>query len=152
MEWWLRYFENGCPKVRCIQQHVTFKGDIEAGACGDGFGGFIIVGTKLYYFLGKWTADEIRSFDSKEPKTLCINALEMATHKFMVYLGTAPDFPVQPPPLVGEAILPKCDNDTTVTLKESYRARSEHLAQLLAPRRRQTCSASFHGAYPRGVE
>jgi hypothetical protein len=67
MEWWLRYFENGCPKVRCIQQHVTFKGDIEADACGDGYGGFIIVGTTLYYFLGKWTEDEIRSFESKEP-------------------------------------------------------------------------------------
>ena len=112
-------------------QHVTFKGDIEADACGDGYGGFIIVGTTLYYFLGKWTVDEMRSFESKEPKTLCINALEMATQKFMVYLGTAPDFPVQPAPLIGEVILPKCDNGTTVTLKESYRARSEHLAQLL---------------------
>ena len=73
----------------------------------------------MYYFLGKWDEFELASFDSTEPKTLCINAFEMVTQKFMVYLGTSPTFPVQPPPLVGESILPK------------YRARSEHLAQLL---------------------
>ena len=133
MEWWLRCFDDadGCPRFRCVQERITYRDAIEADACMEGFGGFIVVGATMYYFLGKWDEFELASFDSTEPKTLCINAFEMVTQKFMVYLGTSPTFPVQPPPLVGESILPKCDNGAAVTLKESYRARNEHLAQLL---------------------
>jgi hypothetical protein len=104
---------------------------MEADACRAGFGGFLIAGTAMYFFHGKWTVDEINSFDSTEKGTLNINALKMATQYFLLYFGVSDKFPVQPPPLVGKTIMPKCDNDTTVVLKMSYRARSEHLAVLL---------------------
>jgi hypothetical protein len=104
---------------------------MEADACRAGFGGFLIVGTTMYYFAGKWTPEEIASFDSKEKGTLNTNALEMATQYYLLYFGVSDKSPVQPPPLVGQAIMPKCDNDTTVVLKGSYRARNEHLALLL---------------------
>jgi hypothetical protein len=45
-----------------------------------------------------------------------------------VYLGTLPALGA---PLANQVIMPKCDNETSVVLKESYRARNEHMASLL---------------------
>ena len=74
---------------------------MEADACRAGFGGFLIVDTTMYFFHGKWTVDEIKSFESTEKGTLNINALEMATRYFLLYFGVSDEFPVKPPPLVG---------------------------------------------------
>ena len=82
----------------------------------------------MYFFFGVWSVLELVSFDSDEPNTLNINALEMVTQHFAVYLGTLPELGA---PLADQVIMPKCDNETTVILKESYRARNEHLATLL---------------------
>jgi hypothetical protein len=82
----------------------------------------------MYYFFGTWSVDELVSFESEEPRTLNINAFEMATQHFAVYLGTLPALGA---PLANQVIMPKCDNETSVVLKESYRAHNEHMASLL---------------------
>jgi hypothetical protein len=56
-------------------QGVTYRGDLEADACGLGFGGFFTAGTNMHYFFGTWSAAELASFESNEPRTLNINAL-----------------------------------------------------------------------------
>jgi len=102
---------------------VTYPGDIEADACGHGFGGFFTIGTTMYFFAGVWSEAERASFDSSAPLTLDINTLELATQFFLLYLGIDA--------FRSHTIMPKCDNDTSVVLKNSYKARSTHLAQLL---------------------
>ena len=52
----------------------------------------------------------------------------MTTQHFAVYLGTLPELGA---PLADQVIMPKCDNETSVVLKESYRARNEHMTSLL---------------------
>jgi hypothetical protein len=52
IRWWLAYYSNGSPRVRCIMPKVTYRGDLEADACGLGFGGFFTAGTTMYYFFG----------------------------------------------------------------------------------------------------
>jgi hypothetical protein len=126
--WWLKYYANGSPRVRCIMPKVTYQGDLEADACGLGYGGSFTAGTVMYYFFGIWSVLELISFDSDEPNTLNINALEMDTQHFAVYLGTLPALGA---PLADQVIMPKCGNETTVVPKESYRARNEHMASLL---------------------
>jgi hypothetical protein len=128
IRWWLEFYANGSPRVRCIMPKVTYRGDLEADACGLGFGGFFTAGSTMHYFFGTWSVDELESFESEEPKSLNINALEMATQHFAVYLGTLPALGA---PLANQVIMPKCDNETSVVLKESYRARNEHMASLL---------------------
>jgi hypothetical protein len=93
-----------------------------------GFGGFFFAAGRpctMYYFFGTWSEGELASFESKEARTLNINALEMAiTQHFDVYLGALPELGA---PLTGQVIMPKCDNETEtcVVLKGSYRARKK---------------------------
>ena len=56
---------------------VTYRGDLEADACGLGFGGFFTAGATMYYFFGTRSVAELISFESEEPGTLNINAFEM---------------------------------------------------------------------------
>jgi hypothetical protein len=121
--WWLAYFENGSPRECCLWPKVTFKGAIEADAALAGYGGFYIVDTTMYYFLGKWNAEEMASFESEVEGSLNINTFELATQKFVLYLGQDV--------FEGHVILPKCDRDTSVVLHESHKARNEAMALLL---------------------
>jgi hypothetical protein len=120
--WWKRYLERA-PREYCFMPKVTYPGDLEADACGTGYGGFYTVGDVMYYFHGRWSAEEVASFESKDPLTLDINTLELSTQYFLLYLA-ADD-------LAGHVIMPMCDNHTSVILMESFKARSTHLAVLL---------------------
>ena len=122
ISWWKKYLAVGSREY-CFMPKVTYPGDIEADACGHGFGGFYTVGTTMYFFAGVWSEAEKASFNSKAPLTLDINTLELATQLFLLQLGIEV--------FQGHTIMPKCDNDTSVVLKNSYKARSTHLAQLL---------------------
>jgi hypothetical protein len=124
ISWWQKYLSVGSREF-CFMPKVTYPGDIEADACGHGFGGFFTVGTIMYFFAGTWSEAEKASFDSKAPLTLDINTLELelATQLFLLYLGIDA--------FRSHTTIPKCDNDTSVVLKNSYKARSTHLARLL---------------------
>jgi hypothetical protein len=128
MQWWIKYYEPGSLRTLCVAPRVTFRGDIEADACGKGYGGVFIVGITMFFFAGLWTVVVIASFDAAGEKTLNINVFELATQYMLVSTGTVPDLGA---PFVGHTIMPKCDNKISVVLKESYRARNEHMAIVL---------------------
>jgi hypothetical protein len=128
MQWWLKYYESGSPRTLCVAPRVTFRGDIEADACGIGYGGFFIVGHTMFFFAGLWSTAEVASFNATGEKTLNINVFELVTQHMLVYTGVIPALGA---PFVGHTIMPKCDNEISVVLKESYRARNEHMATIL---------------------
>jgi hypothetical protein len=122
-EWWLEYFKLGSPRTSCLLPKADFEGAAQADAALSGFGGFWIVGTVMYFFHGKWSEEEKESFNSTREGSLNINALELKTQTFLLYLGRE-DFK-------GHVFMPECDNDTTVVLRESFKARNESMAVLL---------------------
>jgi hypothetical protein len=130
MRWWLKYYESGSPRSLCVAPRVTFRGDIEADACGIGYGGFFIVGHTMFFFAGLWSTvpSEVASFNATGEKTLNINVFELVTQHMLVYTGVIPDLGA---PFVGHTTMPKCDNEISVVLKVSYRARDEHMAVIL---------------------
>ena len=68
------------------------------------------------------------SFNATGEKTLNINVFELVTQHMLIYTGVIPALGA---PFVGHTIMPKCDNEISVVLKESYRARNEHMAVIL---------------------
>ena len=123
MGWWRQYLERGSPRMCCLLPKVSVDGAVEADAALSGYGGFHIVGTTMYYFHGKWTDEEKASFESKEPNTLDINSFELTTQKFSLFLGRKH--------FANKVVMPKCDNDSSVVLHDSFKARNEFMASLL---------------------
>jgi hypothetical protein len=139
---------SGSPRSLCVTPRVTFRGDIEADACGIGYGGFFIVVHTMFFFAGLWSSAEVASFNDTGEKTLIINVFELVTqHKYAgVHTGTVPALGA---PFVGRTIMPKCDNEISVVLKESYRARNEYMAVILEDldlltARHHVCVQMFH--------
>jgi hypothetical protein len=64
-------------RVPYASPRVTFCGDIEADACGIGYGGFFIVGHTMFFFAGLWSSAEVAPFNDTGEKTLNTNVFEL---------------------------------------------------------------------------
>ena len=122
MDWWHRYFQLGaCPAALLVRPPTSVHIPV-TDASGVGYGGMFFGNDGvIYYFYGTWN-DEIQ--DLFRHGILDINILELATIELLLHAAGVS--------IQSQSFVLKCDNDSSVSLLTSYKARRYTSGKVLA--------------------
>jgi hypothetical protein len=122
LTWWQSYLFTGAPPCSLLVRPPTMKYVPTTDASGSGYGGqFLGNDGVIYYFYGEWLPEHRTLFDEG---VLDINILELVTIELLLDQAG--------PHIVGQSFTLRCDNQSSVDLLHSYRARRYASGAVLA--------------------
>jgi hypothetical protein len=111
--WWQSFFHAGAPPCSLLVHPPRLAYVPTTDASGKGYGGqFLGNDGIIYYFYGEWLPEHRQLFDDG---VLDINILELVTVELLLEQAG--------PHIVGQSFTLRCDNDSSVQLLNSHRAR-----------------------------